>query len=285
MSDTRLDVYLLGEPQPGAARSTLVRNLSTTFKKDVPFIEKMLRQSHSLLKANIDAATAGKYEAAIQKAGGQCELVAHGHQPLRTPASHIEQARDLTVAPFAPNPLSEYADEYDADEYDSEPPVTRSAREAALAVAGFFTFLIVLAGIGTIALPAYVDYTARSDLQAALPLINETRQAVAKVIKQKNFFPHQNILAGLQENISNEYIASITLGEGAAIVVTFDIPRLNDGRNTIIWTPIQQGQEIVWNCAAGTVPDEYRMPECRSSDRSLASPAPATPTSGRQANL
>lgn len=68
MSDVRLDVYLLGETQPGFDRPTLVRNLAATFKKDVPVIEKMLRQARSLLKANVDVATATKYQNAIKKA-------------------------------------------------------------------------------------------------------------------------------------------------------------------------------------------------------------------------
>lgn len=47
------------------------------------------------------------------------------------------------------------------------------------------------------------------------------------------------------------------------MIVTFNIPNLNEGNNTIIWTPTQQGSEIVWSCTAGTMLDKYRMPECR----------------------
>lgn len=67
MSDVRLDVYLLGETQPGVDRPTLVRNLAATFKKDVPVIEKMLRKPRSLLKASVDVVTAEKYKTAIYK--------------------------------------------------------------------------------------------------------------------------------------------------------------------------------------------------------------------------
>lgn len=104
MSDVRLDVYLLGEPQPGVDRPTLVRNLATTFKKDVPVIEKMLRKPRSLLKADVDSTTAAKYKHAIQKAGGQCELVTHGEQLFPSEAlTPVAPRPALTLAPVEPS--------------------------------------------------------------------------------------------------------------------------------------------------------------------------------------
>ena len=112
MSEIRLDVYLLGEPQPGIDRSTLVRNLAATFKKEVPVIEKMLRQSRSLLKANIDSATAEKYQNAIKKAGGKSELVNHGEQLFpREALSPVAARAPLTVAPVEPTLLTPVEDQ------------------------------------------------------------------------------------------------------------------------------------------------------------------------------
>lgn len=379
MSDVRLDVYLLGEPQPGIDRSTLVRNLATTFKKEVPVIEKMLRKSRSLLKSNIDSATAAKYKAAIMKAGGQCELVNHGEQLFPTEALNPVAARPtLSVAPLEPTQLTldkqastsaGYTSPYAAPEANSEStehfcykcgrsiasgvaqcpycrapqmqfdskskvtagflafflggfgahrfylghwwgifyvifwatlipsivslieafvfwftsnerwnqkygqvPAATPGLKAAIAVAVFFAFIFVVGILAAISLPAYMDYTARAKVQAALPLINETRQTVTEVITQKDFFPSENILAGLPETISNEYVSSITLGDGAQMIVTFNIPSLNDGRNTITWTPERKGNDILWRCTTGTMPDKYRMPECRGGDVDAATP-------------
>ena len=74
MADTRKDVFLLCEPQPGVTRQQLVRNLAITFKKDSAVIEKMLAQPRFLIKKDVDATLAAKYELAITKAGGVCEL-------------------------------------------------------------------------------------------------------------------------------------------------------------------------------------------------------------------
>lgn len=105
MSDSTWDIYLLGEPQPGIDRPTLVRNLAALFKKDVPVIEKMLRKSHSLVKANVDIITAKKYQTAIQKAGGQSELRTHGEQLFPAAAlSPVTAHQPLSVAPVQPAP-------------------------------------------------------------------------------------------------------------------------------------------------------------------------------------
>lgn len=379
MSDARLDVYLLGEPQPGVDRPTLVRNLATTFKKDVPVIEKMLRKPRSLLKADVDAATAAKYQGAIKKAGGQCELINHGEELFPSEAlSPVAARAPLTVAPVEPTELTpavdsgapavagdnshnnpHYHSPYTAPNTSSEStdyfcykcgrgiapglaqcPYCRApqiqvyrkdkatagvlafflgglgvhrfylgqwwgifyllfwgtlipsivslieafvfwltpnerwnqkygqvpARGAGMAVALVVGAILMIAIVGilaAIALPAYQDYTTRSKVQAALPLINETRQKVTDVIKQKDFLPSENLLAGLPDDISNQFVTSIKLGEGAQMIVTFNVPSLNEENNTIIWTPTRQGSEIVWSCTTGAMLDKYRMPECR----------------------
>ncbi len=105
MSDIKWDIYLIGEPKPGIDRPTLVRNLAILFKKEVPAIEKMLRKSRSLIKANADQLTAKKYQAAIAKAGGQCELLEQGEQLLLDDAlSAVAAPAVLSVAPVETTP-------------------------------------------------------------------------------------------------------------------------------------------------------------------------------------
>src|SRR5690606_19784265 len=69
------DVYLLGDPQSGVVRQQLVQNLAILFKKDSAAIERMLDRRRFLLKKDVDARLAAKYQAAIEKAGGRCELI------------------------------------------------------------------------------------------------------------------------------------------------------------------------------------------------------------------
>jgi type II secretory pathway pseudopilin PulG len=149
------------------------------------------------------------------------------------------------------------------------------ARGAGMAVALVIGAILMVAIVGilaAVALPAYQDYTTRSKVQAALPLINETRQKVTAVIKQKNFLPSENVLAGLPETISNEFVTSIELIEDAKMVVSFRIPHLiQNGTNTIIWTPEIKGDDVVWTCLEGSLSDKYRMPECRGGSGAVES--------------
>ncbi len=390
MSETKWDIYILGESQLGVERSTLVHNLAATFKKDIPVIEKMLRKSRSLLKANVDLATAKKYKTAIDKAGGLCELVEHAEQlfpkdalsPVASrPASAVTP---LSVAPIetaAPSPsasahASTYTDQASiaySSPYESpraevqqpshfcfkcgaalhvgmthcpkcrtEQPQFNSKNKIVAGALAFFVggfgvhrfylgqwwgvfyllfwgtlipsiislieafvfwltpkerwqrkygqvpsqgpgmivaiiigailFIAIIGILAAVALPAYQDYTIRSKVRASAALVDETRAKVEKVILEKNFFPNENVLAGLPENISTQHVRSIRLDDGAQLVVTY-----NGGNTpTIIWTPKKSGAQIVWDCKGGTMQDKQRDPECRggtNAQRAEAGPS------------
>ncbi len=369
MSDIKWDIYLIGEPKPGIDRPTLVRNLATLFKKEVPTIEKMLRKSRSLIKANVDQLTAKKYQAAIAKAGGQCELLEQGEQlfsddvpsavaaPPVLSVAPVENTPAFTVAPSLDNVT--HTSPYGAPQsnlessnhccfkcaaplhagvahcpqcYAQQPrfnnkskvtagflafflggfgvhrfylgqwwgvfyllfaitgipgliafiealvfwftPRARWERKygqvagggAGMAVAlviGVISFVVFLGIAAAVALPAYQDYTARAKIDAAMPLINQTREQVEKIILEKNFLPSENILAGLPETISSPQVQSVRLSDGAQMIVTFDTMVGTDKAPTIIWTPTKTGDHIEWDCLSGSMPDRSRNPECR----------------------
>ncbi len=115
MSEQRMDVYLLAAPQPGIERSALVSNLAAAFKKDVPSIEKMLRRSRTLVKADVGPELAAKYKALIEKAGGQCELVNHG-QAAELQITAAPKVQSLALEPMATPKPAEDEDDYDQTE-------------------------------------------------------------------------------------------------------------------------------------------------------------------------
>lgn len=168
MTEKRLDVYLLAEPRAGFDRATLVRNLAALFKKDVPTIEKMLRKSRTLLKAEVDAATAAKYQTAIQNAGGYCEIIDHGEEPssLVSPAP-IAAPDVLTIEPQVATELQP------APEADSTDDVASASSGALLTriVLGF-AVLGLLGLIAAVALPAYQNYAARTQNQPVASVEN-----------------------------------------------------------------------------------------------------------------
>lgn len=106
-------------------------------------------------------------------------------------------------------------------------------------------------------------------MQAALPLINETRAAVTNVIQQKDFLPSENLLAGLPDDMLNDFVSSIELSEDAQMIVSFRIPHLIQNGTNTIWTPTKEGGDVRWHCLGGTMRDRYRMPECRGGSGAI----------------
>lgn len=278
MPEVRLDVYLLGETQLSTSPAKLAQNLAVIFKKDSSIFEKMLSQPRSLLKANVDSDIANKFKRAIDKAGGCCELVTRSAPSSASAAQRATQpfvvtpipaepvAASLTMAGDDPKwPASDArttATDEDEMMTDEHKPAPKSLIR--LLIAGAAGLVIVLAVIVATLSPAYLESKASTAVQAALPLINQTRQTVTAAIQQKNFLPSENILAGLPDDISNEFVSSIKLGKGAQLIVNFRIPHLMwSEKHTIIWTPTKNGDDVVWQCLGGTMRDRYRMPECR----------------------
>jgi Tfp pilus assembly protein PilE len=173
----------------------------------------------------------------------------------------------MTLAPVATTPLTIPVDAEpeatpDTTSAESNYFYNRFGKKGTLFGIGIVTVGVLTAAI----LPAYLSYAARASLEGALPLINDTRQKITQVIQQKNFLPSENVLANLPENISNKFVSSIQLKDGAQMVVAFRIALLGDSK-TIIWTPTKNGEDVVWSCLGGTLSDEYRMPECRGGSR------------------
>jgi len=286
MSDQRMDVFLLATPQAGIDRSTLVTNLAKAFKKDFQSIEKMLRRPRTLVKSNIDHELAAKYRTIIERAGGQCELVVQGQEAVAPKqSSRVEAAMKMqaaTVTPQAPAPVQEI-DEPSVPEASVSYCVQCNAairfgqiRCARCSIAEYsdkksslsievvaygIAFVIIFGLMILIAVPAYEDYSTRSKIQSAMPVVINAHKNVASFIKKTRSYPNQNILVGLPDKINDPVIESIKLRDEAFLEVTYRFPHMK-GRNTILWTPIDTNNGIAWSCKGGTMDDRYRQKEC-----------------------
>lgn len=339
MSEARMDVILLNQPQAGIDRQTLVHNLATAFKKEPSVIDGMLSQPRTLLKKSVEESVARKYQAVIENAGGMCELVSLVEQPLELEAMEAEQtpvthsvasseaqhycykcgtllqkhmqvcpkcftppvhltARNKTLAgflalflgglgvhrfylgqwwgifyiafwfTFIPSLVSIVealvfwftSDERWNKKYGQVPK--SGGTMVAIFAVSFFLFVMLVGMLAAIALPAYQEYTTRAKIASAMLLVNDTREKVTAFINNTGFLPNQNLDASLPEVIGNDIVA-LEVIEGGKIKVTYDIRDLNHYGNTIIWTPTVDGDQVIWSCREGTVPDRYRNQECR----------------------
>lgn len=123
--------------------------------------------------------------------------------------------------------------------------------------------LIILLAAGFLALPYYQQFEQRRQLSNDLELAFETRNQVTEFINNTNFWPNQNIDAGLAKNISNRSIKSIEISDNALITVTLRASAGGGTEHTLIFTPNTLKGRVVWNCLKGSLPMELRPDICR----------------------
>lgn len=126
---------------------------------------------------------------------------------------------------------------------------------------------LVLIALILIALPFYQQYTKQMQIQDDLKLAFDTRNKVTDFIIETNFWPNQNIDAGLEKTISNRSIKSIIVGENATLTITLKKQALEEldldsDQNTLIFTPNTLKGRIVWNCLKGTLDESIRPEIC-----------------------
>ncbi|MBU6950977.1 NINE protein [Hahella sp. HN01] len=129
------------------------------------------------------------------------------------------------------------------------------------AVVGLFVMVAFIGILAAVAIPAYQDYIARSQVQTSMPFVKENQDKVSAFIQRTGFYPNQNLDAGLPEELRDK-VASIQLQQNARMVVTYDIKSLREN-NTIDWVPAERNGQIEWTCMEGSMPDQYRPTICR----------------------
>jgi len=123
--------------------------------------------------------------------------------------------------------------------------------------------LLVLAIGAAIAFPYYQQYAKHMQVQDDLKLAFDTRNKITDFILQTNFWPNQNIDAGLAKHISNRSLKSIVVGDNSIITVTIRADALQGSEQTLMFTPRTLKGRVVWNCLGGTLQEEYRPEICR----------------------
>jgi len=121
--------------------------------------------------------------------------------------------------------------------------------------------LILLAG-GFLGLPYYEQYAKRAQIETDLGLAFDTRNTVTEFIQKTNFWPNQNIDAGLPKSLENQSIESILLSDNGVMTVTIRGEVLGGDSQTLIFTPNTLKGRIVWNCLKGTLVKELRPEIC-----------------------
>ena len=115
--------------------------------------------------------------------------------------------------------------------------------------------MIVVAIIGilaAIAIPAYQDYTVRSQVTEGLNLASDLKAGVAETFAQTGSWPVDNSSLGLTQTKSGKYVTSVTVTNGS-ITINFGGPsnmaNTNIQGKTLILEPrTSPNGDVIWNC-------------------------------------
>ena len=128
--------------------------------------------------------------------------------------------------------------------------------------------MIVVAIIGilaAIAIPAYQNYIARTQMTEALTLASAQKGAVAEYYGDKGAWPATNASAGIPAatEIKGNYVSQVALGASGIIVATMQSTGVNSNiqTKTLTLTPTDQVGSISWVCGS-TVAQKYLPKTC-----------------------
>jgi len=137
--------------------------------------------------------------------------------------------------------------------------------------------MIVVAIIGilaAVALPAYQDYTARSQVSEAIVLFEGPKGGIAEFWSNKGVYPDNNFSAGVAKasSISGKYVSNVRIsGDADAAIVTAMMKgsgKVAKGIEsaTIVLSPTTTAGSIKWVCKTGgatPLKPKYLPSSCR----------------------
>jgi type IV pilus assembly protein PilA len=131
----------------------------------------------------------------------------------------------------------------------------------------------IIAILAAIAIPAYQDYTIRSQVSEGPVLADGAKTAVAEFYQNTGRFPTNNTSAGLAkpESITGQYVSSITVASGnngAIITAAYGGTKASTKIPTsahLILSPITHEGSIAWVCKpeGTTIKANYLPQNCR----------------------
>ena len=126
MSDELFEVAFSGQISDGAEPGEVKAKVAKMFNADDAKLAQLFSGRRVVIKKNIDQATAAKYQAALNRAGAECEICLMGGTPAAQSAP-VAAAAPAPAAPAAAKPASAAAG---ADCVSGAPPTEQISHSA-----------------------------------------------------------------------------------------------------------------------------------------------------------
>jgi len=130
--------------------------------------------------------------------------------------------------------------------------------------------MIVVAIIGVlaaIAIPAYQDYTIRSQVAEGLNLAGGAKNAISTYVAGYGRWPTDNALAGISADteIVGTYVTKVTITSGVIDVEYGGRAHADINGMAIQLSPTTNTGSVEWNCASATaeIADKHLPSACR----------------------
>jgi type IV pilus assembly protein PilA len=123
----------------------------------------------------------------------------------------------------------------------------------------------IIAILAAIAIPAYQDYTIRTQVSDGLSLASGAKTAVAEFYQNRGRWPASNASAGLAATLSitGNFTTGVAVGASGVITATYgDEANAAITGSTVTLVPSSAGGSVEWDCSSG-IQDRYLPTQCR----------------------
>lgn len=124
----------------------------------------------------------------------------------------------------------------------------------------------IIAILAAIALPAYQDYVARSQVSEANSLASGAKTAVAEEFANEGTFASMtNGTAGLAAagSISGDYVTSVTVSNGIITALMSSGASNKVAGSNLVLSPTDNVGSISWSCTRSNINNKYLPSVCR----------------------
>lgn len=135
---------------------------------------------------------------------------------------------------------------------------------------GWLSVIICLVIIGILAAIAIPIYQTRAILGKVWAANDEAKQRVEQYVRANQKLPAFSADVGIPIGVGNKYVESLSVGADgiitirlSALVETNGVFNKSVAGKTVILTPHLNAGAVTWSCDGGTLPDKYRVRECR----------------------